>query len=176
MWTFVGGAILSVVLVTQAIGAQACSPDPQPPGSTPNPSPSPLPPSAVFTTRDGVRFQVETVLTGLEIPWSLAFAPDGRLFVTERPGRVRIVNLSTFTSEVALTLERVRAGRGRTPRYRARSRSSRRTTSCISTTPLRQAEAPSTGSNAIVKWPDASVSAPFCSTAFRHRRFTTAAD
>ena len=44
------------------------------------------------------------MLTGLEIPWSLAFAPDGRLFVTERPGRVRIVNLSTFTSEVALTL------------------------------------------------------------------------
>ena len=104
MRTFVGGAILSIVLVTLAIGAQACSPDPQPPGSTPNPSPSPLPPSAVFTTRDGVRFQVETVLTGLEIPWSLAFAPDGRLFVTERPGRVRIVNPSTFTSEVALTL------------------------------------------------------------------------
>ena len=104
MRTFGGGAILSIVLVTLAIGAQACSPDPQPPGSTPDPSPSPLPPSRVFTTRDGVRFQVETVLTGLEIPWSLAFAPDGRLFVTERPGRVRIVNPSTFTSEVALTL------------------------------------------------------------------------
>src|ERR1700752_4126928 len=104
MRTFGGGAILSIVLVTLAIGAQACSPDPQPPGSTPNPSPSPLPPSRVFTTRDGVRFQVETVLTDLEIPWALAFAPDGRLFVTERPGRVRIVNLSTFTSEVALTL------------------------------------------------------------------------
>ena len=86
MRTFGGGAILSVVLVSLAIGAQACSPDPQPPGSTPSPSPSPLPPSRVFTTRDGVRFQVETVLTGLEIPWSLAFAPDGRLFVTERPG------------------------------------------------------------------------------------------
>jgi glucose/arabinose dehydrogenase len=104
MRTFVGSAILSIVLVSQAIGSQACSPDQQPPGSTPNPSPSPLPPSGVFTTRDGVRFQVETVLTGLEIPWSLAFAPDGRLFVTERPGRVRIVNPSTFTSQVALTL------------------------------------------------------------------------
>ena len=63
----------------------------------------------VFTTRDGVRFRVETVLSDLEIPWSLAFAPDGRLFVTERPGRVRIVNLSTFTSELALTLSGVYA-------------------------------------------------------------------
>ena len=58
----------------------------------------------VVHDRDGVRFRVETVMTGLEIPWSLSFAPDGRLFVTERPGRVRIVDLSTFTSEVALTL------------------------------------------------------------------------
>ncbi|MEE8472409.1 MAG: PQQ-dependent sugar dehydrogenase [Dehalococcoidia bacterium] len=28
---------------------------------------------------------------GLEVPWSLAFAPDGRLFFTERPGRVRVI-------------------------------------------------------------------------------------
>jgi len=35
---------------------------------------------------------VETVLSDLEIPWALAFAPDGRLFVTERPGRMRIVD------------------------------------------------------------------------------------
>src|ERR1700752_3678857 len=104
MRTFGGGAILSIVLVTLAIGAQACSPDPQPPGSTPNPSPSPLPPSRVFTTRDGVRFQVETVLTGLEIPWALAFAPDGRLFVTERPGRLRVVVDGRLQSEPIGTL------------------------------------------------------------------------
>ena len=103
MWTFVGGAILSVVLVAQAVETRACQTPDSPPDSTP--SPSPVPPSQIFSTRDGVRFQVETVLTGLEIPWSLAFAPDGRLFVTERPGRVRIVNMSAFTSEVALTLD-----------------------------------------------------------------------
>jgi glucose/arabinose dehydrogenase len=34
---------------------------------------------------------VEVVAHGLEVPWALAFAPDGRLFVTERPGRVRVV-------------------------------------------------------------------------------------
>lgn len=34
---------------------------------------------------------VDTVARGLEHPWSLAFLPDGRALVTERPGRIRIV-------------------------------------------------------------------------------------
>jgi glucose/arabinose dehydrogenase len=34
---------------------------------------------------------VETVAGGLVHPWSLAFLPDGRMLVTERPGRMRIV-------------------------------------------------------------------------------------
>jgi len=36
-------------------------------------------------------FRVVTVVRGLERPWSLAFLPDGRMLVTERPGRLRIV-------------------------------------------------------------------------------------
>jgi glucose/arabinose dehydrogenase len=35
--------------------------------------------------------KVETVAKGLVHPWSLAFLPDGRMLVTERPGRMRIV-------------------------------------------------------------------------------------
>jgi len=34
---------------------------------------------------------VTTVASGLVHPWSLAFLPDGRMLVTERPGRTRIV-------------------------------------------------------------------------------------
>ena len=33
----------------------------------------------------------ETVAEGLEHPWALAFLPDGRILVTERPGRLRLV-------------------------------------------------------------------------------------
>src|SRR6476659_9865095 len=37
------------------------------------------------------QLEVQTVATGLVNPWSLAFLPDGRMLVTERPGRMRIV-------------------------------------------------------------------------------------
>jgi glucose/arabinose dehydrogenase len=43
--------------------------------------------------------RVETVARGLEHPWALAFLPDGRLLVTERPGRLRIVNTDGKLSE-----------------------------------------------------------------------------
>jgi len=37
-----------------------------------------------------VKFRVETVVSGLEVPWSIVWAPDGRMIFTERPGRVRV--------------------------------------------------------------------------------------
>src|SRR5690606_24628436 len=36
-------------------------------------------------------YHVEVLAEGLEHPWSLAFLPGGRMMVTERPGRLRIV-------------------------------------------------------------------------------------
>ena len=40
-----------------------------------------------------------TVVRGLVNPWSLAFLPDGRMLVTERPGRLRIVGSDGRLSE-----------------------------------------------------------------------------
>jgi glucose/arabinose dehydrogenase len=37
------------------------------------------------------KYKAEVVLEGLESPWAIVPAPDGRLFITERPGRLRIV-------------------------------------------------------------------------------------
>jgi glucose/arabinose dehydrogenase len=36
------------------------------------------------------QFRVETVVGGLRVPWSIVFAPDGRMIFTERVGRVRV--------------------------------------------------------------------------------------
>jgi aldose sugar dehydrogenase len=56
-----------------------------------------LPPGAawaapqIFPSSTG-NLSVDTVAGGLVHPWSLAFLPDGRMLVTERPGRMRIVS------------------------------------------------------------------------------------
>src|SRR6185312_16331273 len=52
--------------------------------------------SPAFAQSDVVKsekasFRIETIASGLQNPWALAFLPDGRMLVTERPGRLRIV-------------------------------------------------------------------------------------
>jgi len=42
---------------------------------------------------------VQTIVKGLEHPWSLAFLPDKRMLVTERPGRLRVVGPDGRVSE-----------------------------------------------------------------------------
>lgn len=42
-------------------------------------------------TRTSGSLELDTVARGLSTPWAMAFAPDGRIFVTERPGRVRVI-------------------------------------------------------------------------------------
>lgn len=44
-----------------------------------------------FGTEGAVEVQVEEVVSGLEVPWGVAFLPNGDLLVTERPGRLRLV-------------------------------------------------------------------------------------
>ncbi len=53
-------------------------------------APSVAPAQRVFSSSAG-NIRIETVAGGLVHPWSLAFLPDGRMLVTERPGRMRII-------------------------------------------------------------------------------------
>ena len=45
----------------------------------------------ITVTKDTGSITAETVAQGLEVPWALDFAPDGRILVTERAGRIRVI-------------------------------------------------------------------------------------
>lgn len=49
-------------------------------------------------------YRVETIATGLQVPWSIVFAPDGRLFITERPGRLRVMEQGKLRAEPLATI------------------------------------------------------------------------
>jgi aldose sugar dehydrogenase len=55
-------------------------------------------------TSSNVSFRVEKVAGGLEVPWSIVWAPDGRMIFTERPGRVRVMEKGTLNPKPLLTL------------------------------------------------------------------------
>lgn len=54
----------------------------------------------------------EIVVSGLEVPWGIAFLPDGDMLVTERPGRIRLVENGTLIDESVATVEATAGGEG----------------------------------------------------------------
>lgn len=50
-------------------------------------------------------YAVETFVHGLEVPWAIDFVPDGRIFVTERPGRIRVVEQSKLRAEPWMVID-----------------------------------------------------------------------
>jgi len=64
---------------------------------------------AVTARSEAGPIKVVEVARGLDTPWSLAFLPGGRMLVTERPGRMRIVSPSGELSAPLKNVPAVRA-------------------------------------------------------------------
>src|SRR5437588_12366870 len=52
-----------------------------------------------------VPVRAETVASGLEVPWSFAFLTGGDVLVSERPGRVRLLQGGTLLTQPVLTVK-----------------------------------------------------------------------
>lgn len=94
------GMKMTVVVAAVVWLLAACSPAPAQPGADGS--------GGVLETRQG-RVVVERVATGLVNPWGMVFLPDGRMLVTERPGRLRIVEADGTLSEPLTGVPEVQA-------------------------------------------------------------------
>jgi aldose sugar dehydrogenase len=65
-----------------------------------------------FGPKGQVKVQAQEVVTGLEVPWGIAFLPGGDMLVTERPGRVRLVQNGKLQQKPVATLKITDAGEG----------------------------------------------------------------
>jgi glucose/arabinose dehydrogenase len=72
--------------------------DPRPPNA-PHQSPAFVGQTRAPEKRLGVAFDVVTVVEGLQNPWSVAFLPGGKMLITERPGRLRVLGTDGKLSE-----------------------------------------------------------------------------
>lgn len=57
--------------------------------------------------QSSINFRVETVVRGLSVPWSIVWAPDGRMIFTERAGRVRVVENGKLREQPLFTVSDV---------------------------------------------------------------------
>jgi len=80
-------SLLRGVLVVFIGLLSACTEKP----GTETPETSETPVTSEAPQADGFPYSIATVAEGLNVPWEMAFAPDGRIFFTERPGSLRVI-------------------------------------------------------------------------------------
>lgn len=76
-----------------------------PPVATRTPAPAP-------STAPSEINIIQEFVTGLNVPWEMAFAPDGRIFLTERTGRIRVIRDGLPQTEPWISLDVAAVGEG----------------------------------------------------------------
>ncbi|NWG36743.1 sorbosone dehydrogenase family protein [Nitrososphaera sp.] len=61
----------------------------------------PLPEPTTGQNNTGISSGIQVIAQDLEVPWAVDFADDGRVFFTERAGRIRIIENGTLLAEPA---------------------------------------------------------------------------
>jgi len=72
-------------------------------GSSPTPTAAPA--ATLLTTADGVELRLDALSEQLEAVTAMAIAPDGRVFVAEQKGRVRILVNGVLDPQPAITID-----------------------------------------------------------------------
>jgi glucose/arabinose dehydrogenase len=113
-WSAVGATVAGALVITFSVKAQQPAGPPRGggiPGGGPEVGMNTRPPNGeaqrpAFSEQTrapeqklNVAFNVVTVVEGLQNPWSLAFLPNGKMLVTERPGRLRVLSADGKLSE-----------------------------------------------------------------------------
>jgi glucose/arabinose dehydrogenase len=99
-----------IVLLTVGVAGQQAAPVDPRPANDPSQKPAVAGQTDAPEKKSNVAFDVVQVAEGLQNPWSLAFLPGGKMLVTERPGRLRVVSADGSLSEPVAGLPELVAG------------------------------------------------------------------
>src|SRR5215471_2091423 len=101
-------AVLTAAACSSAASKQSANAHPSrsPQANQPAASPTAAPP---LKPPGPLRFNQQSIAQKLVAPWALAFAQDGSIWLTERPGRVRVIRNGQLLLDPALTVNVVTA-------------------------------------------------------------------
>lgn len=67
---------------------------------------SPAKPNQAESSHGDIPYRISVAAEGLDVPWDMDIAPDGRLFVTERTGAIRVIDDGKLRPEPVYRLEK----------------------------------------------------------------------
>ena len=94
--------LAGIVSAIALLGATGCTPQAAPSSpaqNSANDSSAAVAQSDSSSNSDNPNFQTITLVDSLEHPWGLAWLPNGDILITERPGRLRLVQNGTLTPD-----------------------------------------------------------------------------